>query len=66
MADCNQIPNSSCKKKEKAKCIIYYGPNLPCINTFTYDNLQEIIININKISIICNESIVVWNSNDTN
>lgn len=54
MKECNTIPNSSCRVKNKAKCTIYYGPNLPCIETFTYNNLQDILININKA--ICNFS----------
>jgi len=52
MQECKTLPNATCRQKYKARCVIYHGPNLPCIGTYTYDNLQEILIHINEA--ICN------------
>jgi len=51
MSNCQPISCSTgaCKSKINAKCVIYRGPNLPPIDTYTYDNLEEIIINISNI-----------------
>lgn len=49
MSHCGTQPFTDCPSYPNTKCIIYTGPNLTNINTFTNDRLENILKKINEV-----------------
>jgi hypothetical protein len=49
MSSCQIASKPACRKTYNARYVIYKGPNLPSINTYTNDNLTDIIISIAQV-----------------